>query len=213
MLSTLPVLFSFLLTHFLSSTFFFFNDTATTEIYTLSLHDALPISQSLGLAERRIGGPERVVQLPLLAVCDPEIVLRLDGAPVVAGHFVRGDRPAVRPDRPVVVPLHGGDDAEVVGTAADRGHIVVLHRPFLRPREEVRRLTDPAPLQRDRAGYVEGPHFDRTIAQHPRPQLRDHGPLLSEVQPTESGVRDAGEQRQHGGLLELIGRALAQIGE
>src|SRR3712207_8532209 len=25
---------------------FFFNDTATTEIYTLSLHDALPISQS-----------------------------------------------------------------------------------------------------------------------------------------------------------------------
>jgi len=23
--------------------FFFFNDTATTEIYTLSLHDALPI--------------------------------------------------------------------------------------------------------------------------------------------------------------------------
>src|SRR3712207_9097846 len=27
--------------------FFFFNDTATTEIYTLSLHDALPISQGL----------------------------------------------------------------------------------------------------------------------------------------------------------------------
>src|SRR6478735_12602178 len=26
-----------------SSVFFFFNDTATTEIYTLSLHDALPI--------------------------------------------------------------------------------------------------------------------------------------------------------------------------
>src|SRR6266699_7050415 len=25
--------------------FFFFNDTATTEIYTLSLHDALPISR------------------------------------------------------------------------------------------------------------------------------------------------------------------------
>src|SRR2546426_4223067 len=26
--------------------FFFFNDTATTEIYTLSLHDALPISHA-----------------------------------------------------------------------------------------------------------------------------------------------------------------------
>src|SRR5689334_24476853 len=28
----------------MSLNFFFFNDTATTEIYTLSLHDALPIS-------------------------------------------------------------------------------------------------------------------------------------------------------------------------
>src|SRR3712207_9359361 len=29
--------------HYRLCTFFFFNDTATTEIYTLSLHDALPI--------------------------------------------------------------------------------------------------------------------------------------------------------------------------
>src|SRR3712207_7301679 len=36
---------------------FFFNDTATTEIYTLSLHDALPISGCLafGTAERHVG--------------------------------------------------------------------------------------------------------------------------------------------------------------
>src|SRR5256885_11255331 len=33
--------------------FFFFNDTATTEIYTLSLHDALPISGSDAAAMRR----------------------------------------------------------------------------------------------------------------------------------------------------------------
>src|SRR3712207_9480480 len=37
--------------------FFFFNDTATTEIYTLSLHDALPIcfeaTQALGMAVRQ----------------------------------------------------------------------------------------------------------------------------------------------------------------
>src|SRR5258705_9547672 len=32
------------------SFFFFFNDTATTEIYTLSLHDALPISSDVRLA-------------------------------------------------------------------------------------------------------------------------------------------------------------------
>src|SRR2546427_8844488 len=36
------------------SIFFFFNDTATTEIYTLSLHDALPIwgGAALGRARR-----------------------------------------------------------------------------------------------------------------------------------------------------------------
>src|SRR2546430_6271204 len=32
--------------------FFFFNDTATTEIYTLSLHDALPISQCDAIGEK-----------------------------------------------------------------------------------------------------------------------------------------------------------------
>src|SRR2546429_9258766 len=37
--------------------FFFFNDTATTEIYTLSLHDALPIS--LVLRPHRRGGVDR----------------------------------------------------------------------------------------------------------------------------------------------------------
>src|SRR5574337_2130758 len=31
--------------------FFFFNDTATTEIYTLSLHDALPISLPVSATE------------------------------------------------------------------------------------------------------------------------------------------------------------------
>src|SRR3712207_8484162 len=35
---------------------FFFNDTATTEIYTLSLHDALPISRA---PAPRAGGPAR----------------------------------------------------------------------------------------------------------------------------------------------------------
>src|SRR2546422_7369888 len=37
--------------------FFFFNDTATTEIYTLSLHDALPISFPRALARPRGGRP------------------------------------------------------------------------------------------------------------------------------------------------------------
>src|SRR6266571_2537634 len=33
-----------------NTSFFFFNDTATTEIYTLSLHDALPIRPTLATA-------------------------------------------------------------------------------------------------------------------------------------------------------------------
>src|SRR6185295_6949578 len=43
--------------HSFASFFFFFNDTGTTEIYTLSLHDALPIRSSGGrqhLHRRRV---------------------------------------------------------------------------------------------------------------------------------------------------------------
>src|ERR1039457_2719740 len=41
---------------------FFFNDTATTEIYTLSLHDALPISCRFGAADRHRQHGSRPVQ-------------------------------------------------------------------------------------------------------------------------------------------------------
>src|SRR2546426_9236952 len=37
------------------ASFFFFNDTATTEIYTLSLHDALPISFTYSAIHRSLG--------------------------------------------------------------------------------------------------------------------------------------------------------------
>src|SRR3989442_4205790 len=56
------------------TTFFFFNDTATTEIYTLSLHDALPISDGRGHRLRiaqgvltRPGGARRARRAPGLA--------------------------------------------------------------------------------------------------------------------------------------------------
>src|SRR6266480_5599289 len=55
--------------------FFFFNDTATTEIYTLSLHDALPI------CVRRIALPRQGTK-----TCDD-----FAGAPAVADHPL--DRP------------------------------------------------------------------------------------------------------------------------
>src|SRR5256885_7447086 len=41
------------------SDFFFFNDTATTEIYTLSLHDALPISPLARCTRARSRRPSR----------------------------------------------------------------------------------------------------------------------------------------------------------
>src|SRR5256885_10087529 len=47
----------FMIFFFLMFRLFFFNDTATTEIYTLSLHDALPISaiQRLGTLRPMLG--------------------------------------------------------------------------------------------------------------------------------------------------------------
>src|SRR6202142_400353 len=47
--------------------FFFFNDTAPTEIYTLSLHDALPISPPGNVVPDRVSGaPEPFASRPLL---------------------------------------------------------------------------------------------------------------------------------------------------
>src|SRR2546428_6301380 len=54
--------------------FFFFNDTATTEIYTLSLHDALPISEvriwlpfHAGLVVLRMAGSDtRILEVPAI---------------------------------------------------------------------------------------------------------------------------------------------------
>src|SRR3712207_7799312 len=57
--------------------FFFFNDTATTEIYTLSLHDALPISGKRDRHNRRTSGGKRsaVAMLSLTAMVDMFTVL------------------------------------------------------------------------------------------------------------------------------------------
>src|SRR6266513_6190866 len=43
--------------------FFFFNDTATTEIYTLSLHDALPISSTWRAST--LDRPSPIIRAPL----------------------------------------------------------------------------------------------------------------------------------------------------
>src|SRR3712207_7330947 len=48
----------------ISSYIFFFNDTATTEIYTLSLHDALPILYEGGSDEAQAKPDRRLASLP-----------------------------------------------------------------------------------------------------------------------------------------------------
>src|SRR5256886_9736436 len=76
---------------------FFFNDTATTEIYTLSLHDALPISRQRTAVRREedlLGGPAPggVVELH---VDDEE--LRIAVVPVAEGHMAFRGRAAILP--------------------------------------------------------------------------------------------------------------------
>src|SRR5438874_4966711 len=52
--------------------FFFFNDTATTEIYTLSLHDALPISDAVGPRIVFEDLPRSETAIGISSVVDPD---------------------------------------------------------------------------------------------------------------------------------------------
>src|ERR1051326_6303113 len=52
---------------------FFFNDTATTEIYTLSIHDALPISQSFAF----FPAGDNLLRAPSGGFADQKIFFRL----------------------------------------------------------------------------------------------------------------------------------------
>src|ERR1039457_1491041 len=109
---------------------FFFNDTATTEIYTLSLHDALPIwcAGHLESAERWDhvrSDCDRVDFDYVAAAGEGEIrraggrVSRRQGADPLAGtELVDRSAPHVRPgDRlPARSPrLHGGPDPDWAG--------------------------------------------------------------------------------------------------
>src|SRR2546422_11751417 len=70
-----------------SSIFFFFNDTATTEIYTLSLHDALPIYSLLTSASSLVG------RVPINPVSLANVCLLRARSPVPCGPLAAlGDR-------------------------------------------------------------------------------------------------------------------------
>src|SRR2546425_12185257 len=100
--------------------FFFFNDTATTEIYTLSLHDALPILDVFEDALQALGGRERVDRAEA-RVRDDHDLAGLDVALPPRLHQV--ERARLRGEDPGVAEPADRERAEAV-RVADRVHRV-----------------------------------------------------------------------------------------
>src|SRR3712207_5378722 len=102
---------------------FFFNDTATTEIYALSLHDALPISLEDGLPG--VGG---VVGVAAGLDHHRAVGAVVDGDHAVADQVVVVDRDVVGDDHADgdVLDRQRGDDGDVAGVD-DRGHAAGEH--------------------------------------------------------------------------------------
>src|SRR3989441_4127322 len=101
----------------MSVLFFFFNDTATTEIYTLSLHDALPIFGLHQLEpEHHVRLDQREIDLGHALLEDLERRLRVahDVPPAEVG---RGDEIA-QDLRALVERLLARDDRHRVGVEA-----------------------------------------------------------------------------------------------
>src|SRR6266702_2801216 len=107
--------------------FFFFNDTATTEIYTLSLHDALPIYPRLRSRPRTTRTPQAVTApgtgfpYPTARGCVP-------GPSVFRPPCVYGPRPVSRPVPPAQ-PGGGHRPPARSSHARCRGIPANAHRP------------------------------------------------------------------------------------
>src|SRR3712207_8789742 len=77
------------------SLLFFFNDTATTEIYTLSLHDALPIWTS-GIMAANTVTVASLPLAPLFAECDVVLPRAQDTSPSPRADKAVRDRKSTR---------------------------------------------------------------------------------------------------------------------
>src|SRR5260221_6855932 len=91
------------------SDFFFFNDTATTEIYTLSLHDALPICWTSSNPELPLRA-SRAARFPLEELPD-----LLRGSRAVADRELDAD---------------GGDELDRKSTRLNSSHTVISYAVF-----------------------------------------------------------------------------------
>src|SRR5215211_5165870 len=102
--------------------FFFFNDTATTEIYTLSLHDALPIFGQGQLLQMLEGDPIELAKM-ILALGEDRKSTLLNSSHTVISYAVfclkkkmAGVVLAIRPDGDLLWYRYTGD-----GTADQTG--------------------------------------------------------------------------------------------
>src|SRR3989441_4240328 len=88
--------------------FFFFNDTATTEIYTLSLHDALPILRDAGghRRDRSTGQSARDIAAAGAREATRRERARSRGGAVRDRRLSQGRRSAGQDARPAARPEH-----------------------------------------------------------------------------------------------------------
>src|SRR5256886_10519984 len=106
----------------LSFCFFFFNDTATTEIYTLSLHDALPICLcSSRVAKNAACGPPYPIGTPKR--CEDRKSTRLNSSHSQISYAVfclkKKKRPTQKRVRRDQYDRHGHNDADTVTAVLD----------------------------------------------------------------------------------------------
>src|SRR6266498_5507155 len=153
------------------SFFFFFNDTATTEIYTLSLHDALPISRG-GRARSSLGASVRIVCPAWQAQREHGAAVRGVGDGEVASVQAR------------VLPRDGEAEAAALGPGPGRVGLVepvehVRQHRFVQPRSVVADLeSDPV-----RVGGKPYRHRWLAVPQGVADQVREDDVHSARVQP------------------------------
>src|SRR3712207_7296195 len=111
----------------MTKSFFFFNDTATTEIYTLSLHDALPIwGSTLTLAGYLDAGGVAGA-----------LTRTAEAAYAALGEETRADA------RPLLVRLADVDDGDRKSTRLNSRHAHISYAVFCLKKKKMRRINSP----------------------------------------------------------------------